>query len=195
MSPIASVHRCRHLGIPYDSGVPSGGRLSVIPVRIASLSVDSASNSPVVLLRRVDDAGDFLGDDVLPIWIGHAEAMAILLGIQGAEPPRPLTHDLMRGMFETFGFYLERVEITRLEEGTFYAALVLRGEERRVVVDARPSDSMALAVRVGCPIVLAEEVWDEAAVVAHEGGADEEQEVERFREFLEHVDPSDFTGH
>lgn len=168
----------------------------MIPVRIASISVDSTSNSPVVLLRRIDDEGDFIGDDVLPIWIGHAEAMAILLGIQGAEPPRPLTHDLMRGIFETLGFYLERVEITRLEEGTFYAALVLRGEERRVVVDARPSDSMALAVRVGCPIVLAQEIWEEAAVIAEEGGEDnEEQEVERFREFLEHVDPSDFTGH
>jgi len=163
----------------------------MIHVHIASLSMDSVSNQPVVLLRPVEEPE---GEGrLLPIWIGHPEATAILLALQGVNPPRPMTHDLLTGVLEATGFIIERVEVTRLEEGTFYAALVLRGEERTVVIDARPSDSIALAVRAGCPIFVAEDVLDEAAV-AEEKNVDEEAEVERFREFLDHVDPDDFQG-
>jgi len=163
----------------------------MIHVLIASLSMDSVSNQPVILLRPVEEPE---GEGrLLPIWIGHPEATAILLALQGVEPPRPMTHDLLAGVLEATGFIIERVEVTRLEEGTFYAALVLRGEERTVVIDARPSDSIALAVRTGCPIFVAEDVLDEAAV-AEEQNVDEEAEVERFREFLDHVDPDDFQG-
>ena len=156
-------------------------------VSIHSISLDARTNSPVVLLR--DESGE--DDRVLPIWIGHAEAMAILLRLQDVESPRPLTHDLLKSVLETLGLMVERVEITRLDAGTFYAALVLRGEDRRMAVDARPSDSMALAVRTGSPIYVADEVWEQAAL-APPGDVDEEAEVARFREFLEHIDPADF---
>lgn len=161
----------------------------MIQVRIHSLNVDALTNSPVVLLADIEDEDR----RVLPIWIGHAEAMAIMMRLQGVEAPRPLTHDLLRDMIEALGFMVERVEITRLEERTFFAAIVLRGEDKRIALDARPSDSMALAVRVGAPIYVADDVWESSALES-ETGSDEEEEVERFRTFLDHVEPSDFES-
>lgn len=162
----------------------------MVQVRIASLALDPRSNQPVVVLKPLEDE---LGSErLLPIWIGHPEATAILLAVEGVETPRPMTHDLLQGIIESLDTYVERVEITRVDGGTFYAALVLRGEERTRVVDARPSDSIALAVRVGAPIFVAEEVLNAAAIVAEP--VDEDAEIEEFREFLEHVDPEDFQG-
>ncbi|MBE0475934.1 MAG: bifunctional nuclease family protein [Coriobacteriia bacterium] len=168
----------------------------MIRARIASLSVDSISNQPVVILKPLEEEGGVADDRLVPIWIGQAEATAILLALQGAEPPRPMTHDLLRNVIEDLGFVVLRVEITRLEEGTFYAALVLRGEEREVVMDARPSDCIALAVRVNCPLFIAEQVLEEAGVIPEfaEEETSEEEELERFRDFLENVDPSDFMS-
>lgn len=165
----------------------------MVLVRIASLALDPRSNQPVVVLKPLDEEPGH--GRLLPIWIGHPEATAILLAIEGVETPRPMTHDLLQGVIESLDTYLERVEITRVEEGTFYAALVLRGEERTRIVDARPSDSIALAVRTGSPIFVAEEVMNAAAVADEPvSEMDEEQEVEAFRNFLEHVDPEDFQG-
>jgi bifunctional DNase/RNase len=165
----------------------------VIEVRIASLAVDPRSNQPVIILRPLDDAAG--NGRILPIWIGQPEATAILLALEDVDLPRPLTHDLLKNVLETLGAYVERVEITRVEDGTFYAALIVRAEERRMAIDARPSDSIALAVRTGAPLYVAENVMETAAV-ADEMGAeiDEEAELQEFREFLEHVDPEDFQG-
>ncbi len=156
-------------------------------VRIHSLNMDAMTNSPVVLLKELD------GDDerVMPIWIGHAEAMAILLELQDVQPPRPLTHDLIKRMLDALEVEVERVEITRLEESTFFAILYLGSEGKSLDIDARPSDSMALAVRTGAPIFVAEAVWESASLIPQES-VDEEEEVERFREFLENIDPADF---
>lgn len=156
----------------------------MVPVRIHSLGLDQSSNQPVILLQEEE------GLRVLPIWIGQPEATAILIAVEGVEPPRPMTHDLMLGTIGATGYELERVEITRLEAGTFFAGLVLTNGERTVVVDARPSDSIALAVRAGCPILVAEEVMTASAVVPDEQA---EEEVERFRDFLDQVDPEDFA--
>lgn len=164
----------------------------MLQVRIAGLSVDSTSEQPVLLLTPLDDAETDGARRLLPIWIGHMEATAILLALQGIDPPRPMTHDLLKAVVDAAGYVVSRVEVTRLDEGTFYAALILRGEERQVAVDARPSDSIALAVRCGCPIFVAEDVFEEAAVEVTE--VDEEEEVERFRDFLDHVDPNDFMS-
>lgn len=162
-------------------------------VRIAGLSLDPNTEQPVLLLVPADDDGSAHGARrALPIWIGQAEATAILLSLQGIEPPRPMTHDLMKSALEAAGFTVSRVEITRLDGGTFYAALFLRGEDREIAIDARPSDSIALAVRAGCPVFVSEEVFEQAAVEVTE--VNEEQEVEAFRDFLEHVDPSDFMS-
>ncbi len=164
----------------------------MIPVGIASLSVDSASNQPVIILRPVED--DAAGGRLLPIWIGQNEATAILLALQGISPPRPMTHDLLKDAIEALGAQVSRIEITRIESGTFYALIVLSGPgDIRMEVDARPSDSIALAVRTGAPIFISEEVLDEAAVV-EVIEEDEETQVEQFREFLDGVDPEDFQG-
>ncbi len=164
----------------------------MIPVGIASLSVDSVSNQPVIILRPVDEEG--VGGRLVPIWIGQNEATAILLALQDIEPPRPMTHDLLKTMIETLGAEVARVEITRIEGGTFFAIVALSGPGDVVFeIDARPSDSIALAVRTGAPIFISEQVLDEAAVV-EVAEEDEEEQVERFREFLEGVDPEDFQG-
>jgi bifunctional DNase/RNase len=163
----------------------------VVHVRIASLSVDAVSNQPVIILKPTDD--ESISGKLLPIWIGHPEATAILLALQGMEPPRPMTHDLLKNIVETLDMQVERVEITRVEDGTFYAAVILRGEERTFAIDARPSDSIALAVRTYSPIFVEETVLEEAAV-DETMVTDEEDEVERFREFLDHVDPNDFSS-
>ena len=156
-------------------------------IKIHSLNMDAMTNSPVVLLKELE------GDDerIMPIWIGHAEAMAILLELQDVQPPRPLTHDLLKRTLDMLEVEIDRVEITRLEASTFFAIIHLAGEGRSLEIDARPSDSMALAVRAGAPIFVAEDVWESAAIQPQEA-VDEEEEVERFREFLENIDPADF---
>ncbi|MDP2233707.1 MAG: bifunctional nuclease family protein [Actinomycetota bacterium] len=164
----------------------------MIHVRIASLSLDAVSDQPVIVLRPLDD--EPFANRLLPIWIGHPEATAIMLAIEGVETPRPMTHDLLKGTIDALDAVVSRVEVTRVEDGTFYAAVVLRAEERGTVVDARPSDSIALAVRCGAPIFVAEEVFEQASVEIPED-MDEETEVERFREFLDQCAPEDFGEH
>jgi bifunctional DNase/RNase len=117
--------------------------------------------------------------------------MAILLAVQGFEPPRPLTHDLMLRIVEATGFTIDRVEITRVDGGTFFASIVLRSEDRTVAVDARPSDSLALAVRAGCPVLVDEDVMLTSGLVPEE---EAEEEVAAFRDFLDHVEPEDFAS-
>jgi len=155
----------------------------MIPVHIHSLGLDEKNNQPVLMLREDE------GHRVVPIWIGHPEAMAIMLAVQGIEPPRPLTHDLMMRIVEATGFTVERVEITRVDGGTFFASIVLTSAERTLAVDARPSDSLALAVRAGCPVLVDDEVMRISGVVPEE---EAEEEVAAFRDFLDHVEPEDF---
>jgi bifunctional DNase/RNase len=142
--------------------------------------VEMPSNQPIVLLREVE------GDRYLPIWIGAAEATAIAYVQQGVVPPRPLTHDLIKDVVGAVGRTLSEVRITRLEEGVFYAELDL-GDG--AIVSARPSDAIAVALRTGSPILVEDAVLDEAGVVIPD---EEEDEVERFREFLDQVTPEDF---
>ena len=142
--------------------------------------VEMPSNAPIVLVRPVT------GGALLPIWIGPNEAAAIAMAQQGVAAPRPLTHDLFVATLLQLGTPLLSVRITRLEEGVFFAELVLEGQ----VVDARPSDAIALALRAGVPILLSDEVLAEAGVAPD---PDEEvDEVEQFREFLDTVTPQDF---
>lgn len=154
-------------------------------VEVLGVRVEMPSNQPIVLLREVD------GEKYLPIWIGAHEATAIAYVQQGVVPPRPLTHDLLKDVLDGVGRSLVGVRITRLEDGVFYAELDL-GDG--AVVSARPSDAIALALRTASPIDVAEDVLDEAGVlIPDEGeGEDEEDEVEKFREFLDQVTPEDF---
>jgi bifunctional DNase/RNase len=149
-------------------------------VDVLGVRVEMPSNQPIVLLREVD------GERYLPIWIGAAEATAIAYVQQGVTPPRPLTHDLLKDVLAAVGRSLVEVRITRLEDGVFYAELHL-GDD--TVVSARPSDALAVALRTGSPILVDDGVLDEAGVVIPD---EEEDEVERFREFLDQVTPEDF---
>lgn len=142
------------------------------------------SNNPIVLLRERD------GGRYLPIWVGAVEATAIAYAQQGIVPPRPLTHDLLRDILAALGVTLQEVRITALEDGVFFAVLVFSdGTE----VSARPSDAIALALRVDAPIRGADEVLDAAGIdIPDDEPAPAEDQVEKFREFLDQVSPEDF---
>ena len=144
--------------------------------------VEMPTNQPIVLLRERD------GGRYLPIWIGAAEAAAITYAQQGVVPPRPLTHDLMRDMLVALGHDLVEVRITALQDSVFYAALIVDGTTE---ISARASDAIALALRTGTTIVAGESLLEEAGV-AMTGEEDKDDEVERFREFLDHVSAEDF---
>ena len=152
-------------------------------VDVVGVRVEMPSNQPIVLLRETD------GDRYLPIWIGAVEATAIAFAQQGVVPPRPLTHDLLKELLGATGNELTEVRITEVREGVFYALLVLASG---VEVSARPSDSIALALRTGSKIVCADDVLDEAGLEVPE---EDEDEVEKFREFLDSVSPEDFESH
>jgi uncharacterized protein len=151
-------------------------------VDVLGVRVEMPSNQPIVLLREV------AGDRYLPIWIGAVEATAIAFAQQGVVPPRPLTHDLMKDVLAATGQELSEVRITSVQDRVFYATLVF---DSGVEVSARPSDSIALALRTGTRIVCAEEVLDEAGLAVP---AEQEDEVEKFREFLDNVTPEDFES-
>ncbi|MFC0625345.1 bifunctional nuclease family protein [Kribbella deserti] len=157
-------------------------------VDVVGVRVEMPSSQPIVLLREVG------GERYLPIWIGAAEASAIAFAQQGMEPPRPLTHDLFASVIELLGHRLTQVRIVNLNEGVFEAVLVF---DDKTEISARPSDSIALALRTGTPVFCADEILAEAGIPVPEldsadDEVEEEEEVERFREFLDHVSPEDF---
>lgn len=151
-------------------------------VEVLGVRVEMPSNQPIVLLRESS------GERYLPIWIGAVEATAIAFAQQGVTPPRPLTHDLMRDILTATGNDLDQVRITDVKDGVFFATLVFSSG---VEVSARPSDSIALALRTGTTIYCEDAVLAEAGIAAP---AEEEDEVERFREFLDHVSADDFEA-
>jgi bifunctional DNase/RNase len=158
----------------------------VLDLDVVGVRVEMPSNNPIVLLR------ERAGTRYLPIWVGAVEATAIAYAQQGIVPPRPLTHDLMRDVLDALGVALDEVRITALEDGVFYSTLVFAdGTE----VSARPSDAIALALRTGSAIKGAEEVLESARIEIpdeDEEGPSAEDEVQQFREFLDHVSPEDF---
>lgn len=149
-------------------------------MEVVGVRVEMPSNQPIVLLKESD------GERYLPIWIGAVEATAIAFAQQGVQPARPLTHDLFQNVLEALGVQLRTVKITALREGIFYADLVFSSG---VEVSARPSDSIALALRTGATIFASEDVLEEAGVAIPD---EQEDEVEKFREFLDTISPDDF---
>ena len=160
-------------------------------VQVVGIRVEQPQNQPVLLLQESN------GDRYLPIWIGQSEAAAIALQQQGVEPSRPLTHDLIRDLIAALGHSLREVRIVDLQEGTFFADLVFEGD---VTVSARPSDSVAIAMRMGVPIYVEDSVMAEAGLLIPDEGDEEasgavrEDEVEKFKEFLDSISPDDFKA-
>jgi len=154
---------------------------------LVGVRIELPTNQPIVLLR---ESG---GLRYLPIWIGATEATAIAFALEGVEPQRPLTHDLLRDVTAGLGATIDRVVVNDLREGIYYADLVLTSQQGEVVISSRPSDAIALAARTDAKLYASAEVLEEAGVEIKEDD-DEEAEVERFREFLDNVQPEDFTG-
>ena len=176
----------------------------MVKVRVAGVALDAAGQH-VILLKPVDELAG--SGSVLPIWIGEQEATSILIAIEGAHVPRPLAHDLMRNLVEAVDAEVQRVEVTRLDGGTFYAEVTLSTPRGDRVVDARPSDAVALASRVGAPIWVDDAVMAEASVLdtviehsdeddvpeAEEVAAvDVAESIDEFKRFIDDVDPEDF---
>ncbi|HIC88748.1 MAG TPA: bifunctional nuclease family protein [Anaerolineae bacterium] len=159
---------------------------------IDSVRVSLMSQHRVVVLKEIDN------ERYLPIWIGPFEADAITIELQGVEVARPLTHDLLKAMISTLGGTVSHVVINDLQNDTFYARIILDMDGEELEVDSRPSDAIALAVRTGSPIFVADSVMDRAAIVpeedvraAEEGENEEEvddESLEIFREFVEGLD-------
>jgi len=155
---------------------------------IYGVSFDMVGKQPIVLLKTVES------NKFLPIWIGHPEAAAILMKLQGASTPRPMTHDLLSDMLGELEVECIRVSVTELRENTFYASISLRAGAREFEIDSRPSDALALAVRAGAPIFAADEVIAESAIEFEHEVEDTEQVVSKFKDFLDKVKPDDFLA-
>jgi hypothetical protein len=154
------------------------------------------SNQPIVLLKEID------GVRFLPIWVGAVEATAIAFAQQGVVPPRPLTHDLMQDIVESLDATLTAVQVTAMEEGVFMASLLMRDPNGNAVsVSARPSDAIALALRTHSNILADSDLLDSVGIEIPEDVAQDAMnasgdtsEMERFREFLDQINPEDFAG-
>ena len=155
---------------------------------IYGVSFDMVGKQPIVLLKTVES------NKFLPIWIGHPEAAAILMKLQGASTPRPMTHDLLSDMLGELEVECTRVAVTELRENTFYASISLRANGLDLEIDSRPSDALALAVRSGAPIFAADEVITESAIEFEHEVEDTEEVVEKFKDFLDKVTPEDFAS-
>jgi bifunctional DNase/RNase len=155
---------------------------------IYGVSFDMVGKQPIVLLKTQS------GNKFLPIWIGSTEASAILMKLQGVETPRPMTHDLLSDTIAQLNAEVSRVTVTDLRENTFIATITVRGEAGEIEIDARPSDALALAVRVDAPIYVDDKVIEDSALEFTEDVDDADDVVERFKEFLDDVTPDDFAS-
>src|ERR687897_2499378 len=159
------------------------------PVDVFGLNMEAGTGMSLVLLREQDAP-----HRVLPIFIGAREVVAIALALSGQSPPRPLTHDLLAALIESLDARVDHVEVTEVREGTFMAALAVRGPHGGGSLDSRPSDAIALALRLDAPLFASDAVLDEAGAFVATGPDEDaiDDDVERFRTFLNEVDPAEF---
>jgi len=165
-------------------------------MQVVGVRIEMPSNQPIVLLKEID------GVRFLPIWVGAVEATAIAFAQQGVTPPRPLTHDLMQDIVESLDATVTAIQVTAIEEGVFMASLLIRNQDGSAVsVSARPSDAIALALRTHSNILADSDLLDNVGIeipddVAQDAlnASGESSEMERFREFLDQINPEDFAG-
>jgi len=157
--------------------------MAMVELTLIGVRVELPANQPIVLLKEKT------GDRFLPIWIGAFEATAIAFALQGIETARPMTHDLMKNIMDQLGITMQKVVICDLREGTFFADITMDYGGKPFKIDARPSDAIALAVRTGVSIFSDEHVLNEASVFIQ---TEDEDEIERFRDFLKDAKPEDF---
>jgi hypothetical protein len=152
-------------------------------VKVVNVAIDVKSNMPVIILREKE------GDKTLPIWVGLFEAQAIALALENVKPPRPLTHDLTKSIIEKLKGRVDKVVINDLRNNTFYARILMKKNGENIQVDSRPSDAIALALRLKVPIYIEEKVLDKVTVGSK---PIEEKEIEDFKKKLKDLRPEDF---
>ena len=157
----------------------------MIEVEVVGIRLELPASQPVLVLRDLD------GSRYLPLWIGNSEATAISLALEGVNPPRPLTHDLLVDVIEHLDDQVLSTSITELVDGTYFAQIEFANHD---AVSARPSDAVAVAIRCGVPIFVSQDVLDEAGMdVVSEDDLEDSEEVEKFRAFLDEINPEDFS--
>ncbi len=152
---------------------------------VVGIAIDPATQSPIVILRDPDS------QNILPIWIGILEANAIAVGLEKVKIPRPMTHDLFKTVMDQIGVRLLRIEVVDIKDNTYYAALHLEANGKTLVIDSRPSDAIAIAIRLGAPILVHDAVIDKA--LRGEGGGGAVHDKDKWSELLEKMDPEDFS--
>lgn len=157
------------------------------PMAVSGLTVDQLTNSPIVILKEVD------GEKTLPIWIGLLEATAIASELEEVKFSRPMTHDLLKNIIEQVEAEVLKIEVCDLKDNTYYALIHLRHGERELSIDARPSDALALSLRVHAPIFVAEEVIKQSSEIDLQAEAqDKSEQGKKWKEILENLNPEDF---
>jgi hypothetical protein len=157
--------------------------MAMVEMKVSGLGLDKNSDTPVVLLKEAD------GERVLPIWIGHAEASAIAIALEGIKVERPLTHDLMRAIIEGLKAKVTRIIINELKDNTFFAKIYIEKGKSIVNIDARPSDSIALALRTSVPIFVAQDILSSSGTSMQ---VDDETRAKALKRFLANLNPEDF---
>lgn len=162
---------------------------TLIQMEVAGLALDPSGNSPILILKSQE------GERTLPIWIGIMEAASIAMALQNVEFPRPMTHDLFKNFIALLGATMEKVDILDLKDSTYFAQISFNTrEEARLVLDSRPSDAIALAIRTKAPIFVAEEVLDKSSTEQKTGeAADQSEEGKKWAEYLATLNPDDFS--
>jgi bifunctional DNase/RNase len=157
------------------------------PMVISGLTMDPVTNSPIVILKAVD------GDETLPIWIGLLEATAIASEMEGIKFSRPMTHDLLKNMMDMVDVKVARIEVSDLKDNTYYAVIHLKQGEKEITLDARPSDALAISLRVKAPIFVAEEVIKQSSRIDLKSEPqDKSEKGKKWQEILESLNPDDF---
>lgn len=154
----------------------------LIEMFIKGLMIDPVTNMPIVILR------DEAGEQTLPIWVGPVEANAIALQVENVEPPRPMTHDLLRSVMTDLGASLNRVVISDLRDGTFFAYLELQRDDEVLFIDARPSDALALSLRTKAPVFVETNVMEQTRSTSV---TSDQADTERLQRWLESLDPDE----
>jgi bifunctional DNase/RNase len=173
------------------------GKAEYVRMRVEGLTLDPTTKAPIIVLRDED------GEMALPIWVGLLEATSLATELEGVKLARPMTHDLLKTLIEEFQATVDRIEVTSIQDNTFYALIHLVAGDRTVAIDARPSDAISLALRTGSPIYVARQVLADAAGSATDGEGDEEGDQdtiqdlsdvsrEEWSEILDKLDPADF---
>ncbi len=158
--------------------------MSMVEAKVNGLALDMVTNAPVVILSASDSS-----DRLLPIWIGHYEALAIAMELSGYSSRRPLTHDLLKAVISSMGGKVEKVEVTELKEQTFYAKIHIQIDGSQLEVDARPSDSIALALKTRVPLYVAEELFQ---LKRGDKTTPDLSDPEALKERLKRINPEDF---